>query len=369
MEPLAKHDSTAPKVPRVRSEDVTDRRGTVRPLSVAPMMDRTDRHFRFLFRCVSKHSLLYTEMVTAGAILHGDRSRILGYHPAEHPIALQLGGDDPKTLAECAHIAEDLGFDEVNLNVGCPSDRVQKGRFGACLMAEPERVADVVAAMRSTVSVPVTVKHRIGIDEIDSYEHMLHFVDTVAAAGCDRFSVHARKAWLQGLSPKENREIPPLRHPEVHRLKHDRPDLCIETNGGIQTLDDVLDHLAPRHPEPVDAVMVGRAAYARPYTFAEVDRELFDPQAAIPTRRQVVEQLIDYIGQCLSEGAQLGHITRHMVNLFVGHRGARAWRRTLSQNAHRPGAGIDVIRQALRPVPDEILDFPGRLELEPSAVA
>ena len=345
------------------------RRGVVRPLSVAPMMDRTDRHFRFLFRCISRHSLLYTEMVTTGAILHGDRDRILGYHPDEHPIALQLGGDDPKALSECAHIAEDLGYDEVNLNIGCPSDRVQKGRFGACLMAEPERVAESVAAMRAKVGLPVTVKHRIGIDELDSYEHMLHFVDTVAQAGCDRFSVHARKAWLQGLSPKENREIPPLRHDEVHRLKVERPELIIETNGGILDLEQALSHLAPRHEQPVDAVMIGRAAYARPYVFADTDRALFDPHASIPTRREVVERLMKYISDRLEEGLPLARITRHMVNLFVGHRGARAWRRTLSQNAHRPGADLDVIHQALRPIPDDILDHPGALDLSSSAVA
>ncbi len=349
--------------------DIAERRGITRPLSVAPMMDRTDRHFRFLFRCISRHSLLYTEMVTTGAILHGERERLLAYHPDEHPISLQLGGDDPEALTECAHIAEDLGYDEVNLNVGCPSDRVQKGRFGACLMAEPERVADCVATLRAKVDLPVTVKHRIGIDEIDTYEHMLSFVDTVSRAGCDRFSVHARKAWLQGLSPKENREIPPLRHEEVHRLKAERPDLVIETNGGILDLDQALSHLAPRHGQPVDAVMIGRAAYARPYSFAETDRALFDPRASIPTRREVVERLMRYISDQLDEGIPLGRITRHMVNLFVGHRGARAWRRTLSQNAHRPGADLKVIEQALRPIPDDILDHAGPLEVTSSAVA
>lgn len=325
------------------------------------MMDRTDRNFRFLFRAISRHALLYTEMVTTHAILKGDRDRLLAYDPSEHPIALQLGGDDPADLAACARIAEDLGYDEVNINVGCPSDRVQKGRFGACLMADPQRVADGVAAMRAAVDIPVTVKHRIGIDDIDTYEHMLRFVDIVAEAGCDRFSVHARKAWLQGLSPKENREIPPLRHDEVHRLKIERPHLAIETNGGIQSLDEALSHLAPQHPEPVDAVMVGRAAYARPYEFALTDRRLFDQGAAVPSRREVAERMIEYAADRLAEGVYLGRITRHMVNLFVGHRGARAWRRTLSENAHRPGADIEVIRQALRPIPDEILDHRGPL--------
>ena len=344
-----------------QSSPNADRRGITRPLSVAPMMDRTDRNFRFLFRAVSKHTLLYTEMVTTHAILKGDRDRLLAYDPSEHPIALQLGGDEPADLAACARIAADLGYDEVNLNVGCPSDRVQKGRFGACLMAEPQRVADGVAAMRAAVDLPVTVKHRIGIDDIDTYEHMLRFVDIVAEAGCDRFSVHARKAWLQGLSPKENREIPPLRHDEVHRLKVERPHLVIETNGGIQNLDEACAHLAAEHAAPVDAVMVGRAAYARPYEWALADRRLFDPDAVVPSRREVAETMIDYAGARLAEGIYLGHVTRHMVNLFVGHRGARAWRRTLSQNAHRPGADVEVIRQALRPIPDEILDHRGPL--------
>lgn len=350
-------------------------RGVIRPLSVAPMMDRTDRHFRYLFRAISRHTLLYTEMVTTGAILNGDRDRILAFHVAEHPISLQLGGDDPKELAQCARIAEDLGYDEVNVNVGCPSDRVQKGSFGACLMAEPDRVADGVAAMRAAVELPITVKHRIGIDDMDSYEHMLAFVDRVADAGCDRFSVHARKAWLKGLSPKENREIPPLRHDEVHRLKRERPELMIETNGGILSLEQALDHLAPRHPQPVDAVMIGRAAYARPYDFALADRLLFSPEgtgapeATVPSRREVVEAMIDYAAGRLEEGTHLGHVTRHMVNLFVAHRGARAWRRSLSENAHRAGADVQVIRRAMEHVPDDILDHRGPLPDARPAVA
>ena len=326
------------------------------------MMDRTDRNFRFLFRQISKHTLLYTEMVTTGAILRGDRERLLGFDPCESPISLQLGGDDPKELAECARIAADWGYDEVNINVGCPSDRVQKGRFGACLMADPQRVADGVAAMRAAVDLPITVKHRIGIDDIDTYEHMLNFVDIVSQAGSDRFSVHARKAWLQGLSPKQNREIPPLRHEEVHRLKEERPHLVIETNGGIQNLDEVCAHLAPEHDLPLDAVMVGRAAYARPYEFAEADRRLFDPDAVVPSRREVAEAMIEYAERRMrDEGLFLNHITRHIVNLFIGHRGARAWRRTLSENAHRPGADVEVMRQALRPIPNSILDTRGPL--------
>lgn len=336
-------------------------RGRIRPLSVAPMMDRTDRHCRYLLRAISRHTLLYTEMVTTGAILRGDRQRILAYDPAEHPLALQLGGDDPAALAECARIAADLGYDEVNLNVGCPSDRVQQGCFGASLMARPETVAAGVEAMRATVDLPVTVKHRIGIDDLDRYEDMLRFVDIVAEAGCDRFSVHARKAWLQGLSPKENRDIPPLRWTEVHRLKQERPRLVIEINGGIVELDQAAEHL-----ERVDAVMIGRGAYAQPYRLAEADRRFFDAEATVPTRRQVVETMIEYAERQLAGGVHLGHVTRHMVNLFVGHRGARAWRRHLSQNAHRPGAGPRVIEDAAAHVPDAILDHAGPLDRQPA---
>ena len=231
------------------------------------MMDRTDRHFRFFLRRITRHTLLYTEMVTTGAVIHGDRERLLGFDLREKPVALQLGGDDPRALAECARIGEGFGYDEINLNVGCPSDRVQKGRIGACLMAEPERVADGVEAMRAAVSIPVTVKHRIGIDHLDRYEDMARFVTTVAAAGSDRFTVHARIAWLQGLSPKENRDIPPLRYDDVYRLKREHPDLSIEINGGVRSLDGVEEHL-----REVDAVMIGRAACDDPYLFAEADR-------------------------------------------------------------------------------------------------
>ncbi len=248
-------------------------RGETRAVSVAPMMDRTDRHFRYFMRQITRRTLLYTEMVTMNAILHGDRESLLGYSEEEHPIALQLGGDDPGKLAECAKIAEDWGYDEVNLNVGCPSDRVQKGRFGACLMAYPDVVARSVEAMREACGLAVTVKHRIGVDDLDQYEDMKRFVETVARAGCDRFSVHARKAWLQGLSPKENREVPPLRYEDVYRLKDEFRDLKIEINGGIKTLAETKTHL-----ERVDAVMIGRAAYDNPYVFAEVDREIFGDQ-------------------------------------------------------------------------------------------
>ena len=301
-------------------------RGTTRPVSVAPMMDRTDRHFRFLVRCISKHTLLYTEMLHARAVLHGDRDRLLGFDPEEHPISLQIGGDDPVTMTEAARIAEDRGYDEVNLNIGCPSPRVQSGNFGACLMRDPERVAACVAAMRSAVSIPVTVKTRIGVDDWDRYEHMLHFVDTVSAAGSDRITVHARKAWLQGLSPKQNRNIPPLRYPEVYRLKQERPELVVEINGGIKTLDDFDAHL-----EHVDAVMIGRAAWDNPMLFAEVDRRYFGGTDPVPTAAEVVERYAPYAQRWLARpGYKATRIHRNLLNLFAGRPGAKRWKQALS---------------------------------------
>ncbi|HLT37048.1 MAG TPA: tRNA dihydrouridine(20/20a) synthase DusA, partial [Enhygromyxa sp.] len=271
-------------------------RGRVRAVSVAPMMDRSDRHFRRLMRLISEHTLLYTEMVTCAAVAHGDREQLLGLDPGAHPTALQLGGDDPAALAECARIAAALGYDEVNLNVGCPSDRVQSGNFGACLMREPERVADCVAAMRAAVELPITVKHRIGVDELDRYEDMLRFVDIVAAAGCDRFTVHARKAWLSGLSPKQNRTIPPLRYADVHRLERERPELVIEINGGVRSLDEVAEQL-----EHVDAVMIGRAAWDDPWLFADVDRRFFACEPATPRERStVVTKYLEHVNAWLA---------------------------------------------------------------------
>lgn len=316
---------------------LSSRRGTLRPLSVAPMMERTDRFFRYFLRQITRYTLLYTEMVTAQAIRHGDRARLLAFDPAERPLALQLGGDDPALLAWCARLAADLGYDEVNLNVGCPSDRVQSGSFGACLMAEPGRVADAVAAMRAAVDLPVTVKHRIGIDALDRYEDMLNFVDTVAAAGCDRLSVHARKAWLSGLSPKENREIPPLRYDDVYRLKRERPELAIEINGGILDLDAAAAHL-----DQVDAVMIGRAAYDDPYLFAEADRRFFDPQAEVPSRRQVMERMLPFLEREHRHGQPLVRMTRHLTGLLTGQRGARTWRRTMTDTA-RAGRLEDIV--------------------------
>lgn len=320
------------------------------PLSVAPMMDWTDRHYRVFMRGVTRRALLYTEMVHTNAVLRGDRARVLGFSEVEKPLALQLGGDDPQALAECARIAEDCGFDEVNLNVGCPSERVQSGNFGACLMAQPALVAECVAAMRASVSVPVTVKHRIGIDDLDSFEHMLHFVEVVSQAGPARFTVHARKAWLSGLSPKENRTVPPLRYEEVYRLKQLRPEQEVELNGGVRSLEAALTHL--KH---VDAAMIGRAAYETPYTLARADA-LFYGGAHAPTRREVVTAALPYVAEQLDRGVPLNSMTRHMLGLFAGQPGARAWRRFLSEHAYRPGAGVEVLKAALAAVPEEVLD-------------
>ncbi|NDL65168.1 tRNA dihydrouridine(20/20a) synthase DusA [Acerihabitans arboris] len=310
--------------------------------SVAPMLDWTDRHCRYFLRLLTRHTLLYTEMVTTGALLHG-KGDYLAYNEAEHPLALQLGGSEPDALAQCARMAELRGYDEINLNVGCPSDRVQNGRFGACLMAERERVADCIAAMRSAVSIPITVKTRIGIDERDSYEFLCEFIQAVAErGGCDTFIIHARKAWLSGLSPKENREIPPLDYERVYQLKRDFPSLTLAINGGIRTLDE-----AERHLDYLNGVMIGREAYQNPGMLSRVDSRLFgaaDPHADMEA---VVEAMLPYIERELSQGTYLGHITRHMLGLFQGVPGARQWRRYLSENAHKPGAGVDVVRQAL----------------------
>jgi tRNA-dihydrouridine synthase A len=316
------------------------------PLCVAPMMDWTDRHCRFFHRQISRRTLLYTEMLTTGAVIHGDRERLLGFEPAEHPVAIQLGGSEPAQLAAAARIAEEWGYDEINLNVGCPSDRVQSGRFGACLMAEPELVARLVAAMREVVRIPVTVKSRIAIDEMEEWPTLERFVRLISAEGCSRFIVHARKAWLQGLSPKENRDIPPLRYELVYRLKADFPRLDISINGGIKTLDAAAEHL--RH---VDGVMIGRAAYENPYLLAEADRRFFGAVEAPPERHAVVDAMLPYIERCRQRGAPLGAITRHMLGLFQGLPGARAWRRHLSENVHKPGAGPEVVVAALAMVP------------------
>ncbi len=312
-----------------------------RRISVAPMMDWTDRHDRYFLRLISRRVLLYTEMVTTGALLYGPRARLLKHHPAEHPLAFQVGGCDPVEMAECARFVEEAGYGEININVGCPSDRVQNGRFGACLMAEPETVAACVAAMSAAVAIPVTVKSRIGIDDDDSYESLARFVATVADAGCRTFIVHARKAILAGLSPKQNREIPPLQYDKVYRLKQDFPTLEIIINGGVRDLEAVEGHLAH-----VDGVMIGREAYQNPYFLAEMDRRFFGEDGDLPARQAVVDALLPYIEAEVSEGVYLNRITRHILGLFQGRQGARAWRRHLSENAHRPGAGADVVREA-----------------------
>ncbi len=313
------------------------------PLCVAPMIDWTDRHFRFFLRQITRRSRLYTEMITSAALKYGDKARHLDFDAAEHPIALQLGGADPQELAEAARMGADWGYDEINLNVGCPSDRVQSGKFGACLMAEPELVARCVEAMARAVPLPITVKHRLAIDEMDEEETVFRFVTSVREAGCKRFIVHARKAWLKGLSPKENREVPPLRYELVHALKDRFPDLDLSLNGGIRTLDEAAAHLPH-----LDGVMIGRAAYEDPWCFAEADARFFGGGPGPASRAAVVLAMLPYIERRMGEGVPLKAITRHMLTLFKGQPGGRAWRRYLSEVAHRPGAGPEVVEAALR---------------------
>jgi tRNA-dihydrouridine synthase A len=325
-------------------------RGPLRTLSVAPMMDWTDRHFRRFARGLTRRTLLYTEMITAAAVLRGDRVRLLGFDDLEHPLVLQLGGDDPAMLAEAARVAEGWGYDEVNLNVGCPSDRVQRGRFGACLMAEPQRVADVVRAMRAAVALPVTVKHRLGIDDLDDDAHLHGFVGALVAAGVDRVVVHARKAWLQGLSPKQNRTMPPLQHERVAALKLAFPDLRVETNGGVRDLDTALAHLAS-----VDGVMIGRAAVEDPYLLAEADARLFDPAATVPTRAEAVGAYLPYLEARRADGVAWTPLVKPMIPLLRGVPGGRAWRRALTEAARRRDAGPEVVVAALAAVPAEVV--------------
>ena len=304
------------------------------------MMDRTDRHDRFFLRLISPSVLLYTEMITTGAILHGDRDRFLRFDAAEHPVALQLGGAGSADLARCAEIAAEYGYDEVNLNVGCPSDRVQNARFGACLMKEPDVVAAGVAAMRRAVDLPVTVKTRIGVDDRDSWDDFVRFIDTVAGGGCDTFIIHARKAWLQGLSPKENREIPPLSYETVYRLKQRYPEFSITINGGITSIDETVEHL-----EHVDGVMIGRAAYESPWLLAEIEQAVFGGNA--PANREVVlDRYIDYIDREMAAGTPFYAMARHVLGLYQGVRGARAWRRHISENRPRAGATGQILREA-----------------------
>jgi tRNA-dihydrouridine synthase A len=312
-----------------------------RRLSLAPMLDWTDRFFRYFLRLISRHTLLYTEMITTGALLHGDVERHLRFDDSEHPIAIQLGGSDPKALAESARMAEQWGYDEVNLNLGCPSDRVQNGRFGACLMAEPGLVADCIRAMKGAVTIPVTVKTRIGIDHNDSYEALCRLISVLDQAGSDHFIIHARKAWLQGLSPRENREIPPLRYEVVSDLKRDFPHQTFSINGGIKTLIQAKNFL-----QELDGVMIGREAYHNPWLFAEADRVIFGDQHPVPSRQQILDSYLPFVERALAEGVPLKHITRHLLGLYHGVPGAKQWRRLISEEAHLPGAGVELIHRA-----------------------
>ncbi|MAM70775.1 MAG: tRNA dihydrouridine(20/20a) synthase DusA [Gammaproteobacteria bacterium] len=309
---------------------------------VAPMMDWTDRHCRYFLRLISRHALLYTEMVTSGALIHGERERFLRFNPEEQPVAIQLGGSDPQELAQCSKLAEQAGYREINLNVGCPSDRVQRGKIGACLMAEPELVADCVAEMKDTVQIPVSVKCRIGVDNIDSDEALLDFIGTIADAGCSCFILHARIAILDGLSPKQNREIPPLNYPRVYKVKQQFPDLEIVINGGIKTLAEAHEHL-----QQVDGVMLGREAYQQPYKLAEVDREFFHDQHEIPGRLQILEKFLPYVASELKQGTSLHHISRHILGLFHGQPSGKQFRRFLSENAYRADADLSVLKSAM----------------------
>ena len=312
-----------------------------RRFTVAPMLDWTDKHCRFFHRLLTQHAVLYTEMVTTGAILHGNAERHLYFNAEEHPVALQLGGSEPDDMARCATIGQQYGYDEININVGCPSERVQRGAFGACLMAEPELIARCVEVMQREVDIPVTVKNRIGIDDQEDYPGLRHFVETVAASGCQTFIVHARKAWLKGLSPKQNREVPPLRYELVYQLKQDYPELEIIINGGIKTLSEAQHHL--KH---VDGVMLGREAYQNPWILAEVDRLFYASERAALSQYEVVEALVVYIDQQQAQGVWLNHISRHILGLFQGMPGARKWRRHISEQAHKPGADSGVILEA-----------------------
>jgi len=321
-----------------------------RKICVAPMMDWTDRHDRYFLRLITRRALLYTEMVTTGAVIHGDRDHLLGFDASEYPVAVQLGGSEPADLAEAARIAEGYGYDEVNLNVGCPSDRVQSGRFGACLMREPELVAECVAAMRKAVSIPVTVKCRIGVDDQDPAVALPMLARMVSDEGCKTLIVHARKAWLEGLSPRENRDIPPLEYDRAYQLKRDMPGLEIIINGGIQTLDEAAAHL-----DHVDGAMLGRAAYQTPYVLADVDRRFYGETKPPLSPHEALEAFMPYVETQLARGIHLHAMSRHILGIFHGAPGARAFRRYISENAPRHGAGAQVIRDAMALVPREAL--------------
>lgn len=303
------------------------------------MMDHTDRHCRYFLRLITRHTLLYTEMITAAALLNGNRDRLLAYSDSEHPLALQLGGSDPVALKQCATIAEEFGYDEINFNVGCPSDKVQTGRFGACLMAEPQLVAECITAMQQETTIPVTVKTRLGID---NYDDLTAFINSISIAGCRTFIIHARKAWLKGLSPRENREVPPLNYSKVYQLKKDFPELEIIINGGFTRLEQIQEQY-----NYVDGVMIGRAACHDPYLLAEVDRKIFADNNTVKTRRQILSEFMDYVSLQLDRGVALNHMTRHILGLYQGQPGARAYRRQLGQYACRSGAGIEILKQAV----------------------
>lgn len=317
------------------------------PISIAPMMACTDRHDRFFLRLIAPHVLLYTEMITTGALIFGDYEQLLLFNEREHPISLQLGGSDPKQLAQCAILGASAGYDEINLNVGCPSERVKNGRFGACLMLEPNLVAECIAAMSESVMIPVTIKCRIGVDQSDSYDFLTHFIEKTSKAGCCVYILHARKAWLHGLSPKQNRTIPPLQYETVYQIKKDFPQLKIIINGGIQTTDQIDQHLLH-----VDGVMIGREAYSNPYFLAEIEKKYYSTEADILTRDAVIEQFIPYVEDALRNNIKLSSITRHILGLFYEQKGARIWRRHLSEHAHKEGANIIVIKEALQYVRD-----------------
>lgn len=312
-------------------------------VSIAPMMDYTDRHFRYVMRQFTKKTLLYTEMITTQAIIHGDRHKLLDFSEEEKPVSLQLGGDNPQQLQECAKIGEDWGYDEINLNVGCPSSRVQNGNFGACLMATPEIVAQCVEKMQKGVNIPVTVKHRIGIDNQDSYEDMKNFVKVISDNGCQRFIIHARKAWLKGLSPKENRDIPPLRYEDVYQLKQDFPHLIIEINGGITTIEDTKHHL-----NFTDGVMIGRASYDNPYIFASIDQEIYQANYPVLTREEIIKSLYPYIDFWTSKKVKLNTIMRHLLQIFAKQQGTKQWKRYLSENGNTFNGGSDIVSKALQ---------------------
>ena len=318
---------------------------------IAPMLDWTDRHERYFLRLLTRHSLLYTEMVTTGALLFGDKHRHLRYNVEEHPVALQLGGSEPDAMARSAVLAREYGYDEVNINVGCPSDRVQSGRFGACLMADPGLVADCYRAMTSASDLPVTIKSRVGIDDRDSDAFLQQFLETLAEAGCRDFILHARIALLKGLSPKENRDVPPLQYDRVYRMKQRYPELNIVINGGIRSLEASLEHL-----QQVDGVMMGREAYQNPYILAGVDQRVFGDRAEIPDRQQIASDFMPYVARQLAEGVPLQHMTRHILGLFKGCPGGRQFRRHLSENAHRRDAGITVLEDAIAHVSEVSLE-------------